>query len=223
MPKLERWGGLVALLSGILGVLYFPFDSAALFAASDATEFTGFIPWSDAFRDLAAPLLTFDSPAVVHRFYARLSFIVILGFAVGLVALHSRQAGKAGRLERWGFYVTLVGLALIAASVFVERWIGGGHGGPSRVGDWAFVVLEVPSLLLLIPGLPLFGIGTLRAKVAPRLGAWLLTISVPAVVLLTLLLGHLSGGMLVLDLAWMVLGYHLWSQRATAKAATAEV
>ena len=31
MPKLERWGGLVALLSGILGVLYFPFDSAALF------------------------------------------------------------------------------------------------------------------------------------------------------------------------------------------------
>ena len=215
MPKLERWGGLVALLGGILGVFYFPFDSAALFAASDETEFTGFIPWSDTFRDIAAPLLTFDSPEVVHRFYARLGFLVTLGFAVGLVALHSRQAPKAGMLETWGFYLAFVGLVLIAASVFFERWVG-------SVG-WAWLVLEVPSLLLLIPGLPLFGIATLRARVAPRLGAWLLTISVPGVVVLVFLLGHLSGGMLVLDVAWMVLGYHLWSQRATAEAVTAEV
>jgi peptidoglycan/LPS O-acetylase OafA/YrhL len=60
----------------------------------------------------------------------------------------------------------------------------------------------------------LFGIGTLRAGMVPRLGAWLLTLGgFPGIVLMTVLVGHLSGGLPLLDFAWVVLGYALWTQR----------
>ena len=60
----------------------------------------------------------------------------------------------------------------------------------------------------------LFGIGTLRARMAPRLGGWLLTIGgFPGIVVMTVLVGHLSGGLLLLDFAWVVLGYALWRKR----------
>ena len=35
----------------------------------------------------------------------------------------------------------------------------------------------------------------------------------PGIVLMTVLVGHLSGGLLLLDFAWVVLGYALWTQR----------
>jgi hypothetical protein len=64
-------------------------------------------------------------------------------------------------------------------------------------------------------GWTLFGIGTLRAKVAPRLGAWLLIVGgFPGFFVITGLLGqHNSMGWLLVDLAWVVLGYALWSAR----------
>src|SRR5215210_3951736 len=59
-----------------------------------------------------------------------------------------------------------------------------------------------------------FGIGTLRARMVPRPGAWLLTIGgFPGIILMTILSGHLSGGLVLLDLAWIALGYALWTQR----------
>jgi hypothetical protein len=59
----------------------------------------------------------------------------------------------------------------------------------------------------------LFGIGTLRARMTPRLGGWLLTIGgFPGIVVMTVLVGHLSRGLLLLDCAW-VLGYALWRQK----------
>jgi hypothetical protein len=47
-----------------------------------------------------------------------------------------------------------------------------------------------------------------------RLGGWLLTIGgFPGIVVMSVLLGHLSGGLVLLDFAWVVLGYALWRQR----------
>ena len=125
--------------------------------------------------------------------------------------LGSRLAGSAGRLAKWGFYVSVVGMILLATTVFVERWVSWG-------GDWAWFVIEIPALLLVAPALPVLGLATLRAKVVPPLGGWLLTFAVPGMLPLTLLFGHFSGGLLVLDFAWIVLGYALWSQRDPAPA-----
>ena len=71
-------------------------------------------------------------------------------------------------------------------------------------------------LLLVGVGFPLFGIGTLRAKAAPRSGAWLLIVGgLPAMILLDIVLGQLSLGLLFLNLAWVVLGHSLYSAKAT--------
>jgi hypothetical protein len=74
-----------------------------------------------------------------------------------------------------------------------------------------FVAFIVPGLLLLVVGSPLFGLGTWRAGVAPRLGAGLLIVGGPAVLLISEV-ATLGGGLVLIYLAWVILGYSLWSR-----------
>jgi hypothetical protein len=68
-------------------------------------------------------------------------------------------------------------------------------------------------------GISLFGIGTLQTNEVPRLGAWLLVLGgFPGIPLLAYLVGRFSGGILLLDVAWIVLGYALWSAGAVVRA-----
>jgi peptidoglycan/LPS O-acetylase OafA/YrhL len=124
----------------------------------------------------------------------------------GVLALHSRQGAHGGRLEKWGFRVLLVGTVLGTVGSFGEYYT------PNL--EFFFVAFAPPGFLLMMFGSLLFGIGTLRARMAPRLGGWLLTIGgFPGIVVMTVLVGHLSGGLLLLDFAWVVLGYALWRKR----------
>ena len=75
----------------------------------------------------------------------------------------------------------------------------------------------MPALLLFNIGYPLFGVGTLRAKLAPRLGAWLLTVGgFPGIFLLTFLTGQLTLSLVLLNLAWVVLGYALFAETSAS-------
>jgi hypothetical protein len=58
----------------------------------------------------------------------------------------------------------------------------------------------------------LFGIGTLRAHVAPRLAGWLLTLGgFPGIIVLSALVDHNAIGLL-LALAGILIGWQLWRQ-----------
>ncbi len=93
-------------------------------------------------------------------------------------------------------------------------WIGSIWWGVVNV---SFLTFMVPALLLSTVGLPLFGVGTLRTKVVPRLGAWLLTVGAfPGIILMTFVLGNLGVGLVLVNLAWIVLGYALWSRKGLA-------
>jgi hypothetical protein len=63
-------------------------------------------------------------------------------------------------------------------------------------------------------GWTLFGVGTLMVDVAPRLGAWLLIVGgLPGFFLITSVSGqHNSMGLMLVFLAWVVLGYALYSE-----------
>jgi hypothetical protein len=210
----RRWGGLAAVLSGIVGILYFPFHATAYFATADGAESLNnplVSAWSGAFRKLAEPLLSFSTPDRVYVAYGKVALFVLLGFLAGLVVLHRQQAARAGRLEHWGFRIALIGNILMIMGAFGEYY--------TKALGSSFLFLSLPGVLLYMIGISLFGIGTLRAYTNPRIGAWLLIIGgFPGLALLTyLVIGHFSGGILLLDIAWIVLSQSLWSgERASA-------
>jgi hypothetical protein len=207
--NLIRWGGLAALMGGVVGLLYFPFHATAYFATeagAPTLESPQVAAWAEPFADAFAPLLTFAPPDTVYTTYGKVYLFVILGFLVGVLALHAQQASRAGQLEKWGFRIALAATVVGTIGAFGEYY--------TPYLDFSFLAFSVPGILLLMISSPLYGIGTLRARMAPRLGAWLLTIGgFPGIILMTLLSGHLSGGLVLLDLAWIALGYALWTQR----------
>ena len=207
--NLIRWGGLAALVGGMIGILYFPFHASAYFATQDGAaglDAPWVAGWAEPFARVFDPLLTFAPPHEVYTTFGKILVLVVLGFLAGVLALHSRQGARAGRLEKWGFRVLLLGSVLGTVGAFGEYY--------TPYLDFSFLAFSAPGILLLMFGSLLFGIGTLRAAMVPRLGPWLLTLGgFPGIVLMTLLVGHLSGGLLLLDFAWVVLGYALWTQR----------
>lgn len=208
--SLTRRGGLVAVLSGVLGIVYFPFHASAYLATEGTTE-TPLVPWTGAFRSLFEPLLTFAPPDDVYMTYGMISPLVILGLLAGTAAFHARQAERAGRLEKWAFRIAFVGTALLTLGAIGEYWVG--------ALDFSFIALSLPGFFLMMFGMTMFGIGTLRAGVAPRSGAWLLIVGgFPGIILMTILFGHLSAGLLLLYIGWVVLGYALWSERGAPAA-----
>ena len=129
----------------------------------------------------------------------------MVGFAVGEVSLYYQHGPqRAGTSRRRGLILGITGRSLLGLSVFTHRWLG--------ITGWPFFLSEIPDILLVFPGLPLMGFVTIRLSLVSTLGAWLLALSVPGAILLTVLFGHLSGGLLVLDLAWIVIGSSLLSK-----------
>jgi hypothetical protein len=208
-PDQVHWAGLAAMVGGALGVVWAPLYSLAYFASSDGTadaQSAGVRAWAEPARDLLDPVLTFASPDVVRVTYFKLFLFIVVGLLAGVVGLHARQAGHGGRLERWGFRTSFVGLLLLAIGALSAYW--------PPLMDLAFPAFILPGLLLVVLGSPIFGLGTWRAGVAPRIGAGLLIIGGPAMLVISDV-ATLGGGLILLYLAWVVLGYALWSATPT--------
>ena len=215
---MARWAGLAAMLGGIVGIVYAPLYALAYFATAEGMESleTPWVAaWAGVLRPLLEPLLTFAAPQTVYLTYGKLFSVMVLGWMAGLLALHARQAASAGRLEKWGFRLAFTGAVLGTLGGIGVYWLGSIWW---EAVEYVFLGLLVPMLLLVGIGFPLFGIGTLRAKGAPRLGAWLLIVGgLPGMIVLNILLGQLTLGLLLINLAWVVLGHALYS--ATARPA----
>ena len=213
-----RWGGLAAMAGGALGILCSPIYALAYFATRDGASMLKepwVAAWAGAVRPVLEPFLTFAQPQDVYLTYGKLLTFVWLGWMAGLLSLHALQSASAGRRETWGFRLAFVGTVLVIVGSIGVYWLGSIWWAASSYFFFAFMV---PALLLFNVGFLLFGAGTLRAKVAPRLGAWLLTVGgFPGIILLTLLFGQIAPSLMLINLAWVVLGYALFS-KASARA-----
>jgi hypothetical protein len=210
-PDQARLTGLAAVAGGALGVLVSPLYSLAYFATEAGASFAESAvvqAWAEPARDLLNPLLTFASPDDVYLTYGKLFLVVWMGMLAGLIGLHARHAGRGGRLERWGFRASFLGLLLLVIGAFGAYWLG--------LVDASFAAFIVPGLLLLVLGSSIFGLGTWRAGVAPRAGALLLVLGGPGVLVISEL-ATLGGGLVLLYLAWVVLGRALWSESITVE------
>ena len=206
--------GLAAMIGSVVGILFFPLYALAYFAIPDGANSAK--PWAQVVRPLVEPLLTFAPPQVVYHTYGKLYLVLFLGFLAGTLGLHTRQRAtdisRASRLEGWGYRITLVALVLLTLGAIGDHWVG--PYWPALI-DVAYLGLAIPGVLLLMIGTPFFGIGTLRVKVAPRLGAWLLIVGgFPGLIVLSMLTGNWGGGLVPLDLAWVIIGYFLWTNPA---------
>ena len=69
--NLIRWGGLAALVGGVIGILYFPFHAASYLATQSGGADSRAVPWVagwyEPFARVFDPLLTFASPHVSRR------------------------------------------------------------------------------------------------------------------------------------------------------------
>jgi hypothetical protein len=209
-PNQVRSTGLAAIVGGALGVLVSPLYSLAYFATDDGAsdaESAWVQAWAEPARDLLGPLLTFASPDVVRLTYGKLFLFIWMGMLAGVVGLHARHAGQGGRLERWGFRASFTGLLLLVSGAAAGFWL-------ELQVAFIFITFLVPGLLLLVFGSSIFGLGTWRAGVAPRTGALLLVVGGLPGTLVISEIATLGGGLVLVYLAWVVLGHALWSESA---------
>lgn len=210
----RRLGGLAALVGGVVGILYAPFYALAYFETPDGAESLE-APWVAAWvgvvRPALEPLLTFAPPETVYLTYGKCFSVMVLGWMAGLLALHARNAASAGGLEKWGYRVALAGTVWGTIGGIGGYWVGTYWWG---ILDFVFVAFMAPALLMFGIGFPLFGIGTLGARAAPKSGAWLLIVGgLPGMIALNIALGQLTLALLPINLAWIVLGYSLISEK----------
>src|SRR5918997_1398636 len=184
--KLERparWGGLAALLAGVLLVV------------------------SELLRlyiDLVDPGLYRS----VFGFDGILGLLLAVLVQLGLVGLYARQAGVVGTLGLVGFVLAFVGVHLSMGASFVDAFV---KPVVWPWEDPEYFERTVASFAIFAPGFVLgwvlFGVATLRAGVYPRAAAMLLI----AGALILLLPLSLSGVIFAVAVAWM--GYVLFTVR----------
>lgn len=212
-----RWGGLAAVVGGVIEILVAPLINSAYSMTEVGAGLAP--PWEPALSDTLGPLFAFAPPEAVYETYGKFHFLVFLGLLFGLLGLRVWRGERAGRLERWGYRLSFVGLVLNLLGNVFDYWVPGNSapGEFGSAGDWGFLLGTVLGLLLLVVGSVLLGVALLRAGEA-RLPAWLLVLALPGGVVLGFLgfSNAPANPMLWYAFAWLLLGRFLWT-RSTEK------
>lgn len=207
-----RWGGMSAVLGSLLGIVVAPLITSAYALSEGAPELSP--AWEPALSNLLSPLFGFASPGSVYATYGRLYLLVFLGLLLGFLALRAQQRGRSGPLVEWGLRLSLIGVVLNLLGNLPDYWFG--------EGTWleavGFLIGTVLGYLSLVVGSTMLGIGLLRSGTTPtRVGAWLLALCLPGIILVTLIgfENIPSGPALWFCFAWLVLGSVLWLRRGS--------
>lgn len=183
LERPARWGGLAALIAGVLLVVS---EFLRLYVDSVGPSFYGSI-------------FAFDGV---------LGILLAVLVQLGLVGLYARQAGAAGVLGLVGFVLAFIGVQLSMGASFVDAFV---KPVIWPWEDPEYFERTVASLAIFAPGFVLgwvlFGVATLRTRIYPRASAGLL-IAGALILLLPLPLG---GIIFAVAVAWM--GYVLFTGR----------
>lgn len=198
------------MLGGVLAILLTPFATFAGFLAGPERTYPE-MPWAQLVEPLVTPFLGFGTYEEVYATYGKMFLPIYLLFLIGLVSLHARISGRAGRLERRGFQVALIGLAMNLIGNVGDYWLGEEVLHQPLWGiSFAFGTLL--GTLVYMVGSVLLGIAILRSRVLPRWSGWTLIIAPTLGVASGLwLVKHLPSGLVLpVGLGWILLGYALW-------------
>jgi hypothetical protein len=187
---LARWGGLAAMVAGVLLLV---------------AELLELLP---AFDDYPFSELALTG---LFTFQVTLYLLGLILLSVGLVGLYAHQSDTAGRLGLVGFLVAFIGTVFFTgffwANLFVAPALA--VGAPEFLDQGGRFPGFRLSLLIYAVGWLLFGLASLKAGAYPRAPVIVLIVGAA----LDLLGAPLSG--LVIDVAFVWLGFSLFSGRAT--------
>lgn len=209
-PRTRRILGLAAILGGIGAVIVNV--PSAWYGATPGDSFV-----------FSPPMFT---PLWIERTVVPVASVVAGVLLVGgLMGLVARDWQGMARLGRAGGATAITGLSIVAiAQIGVHATPGAGGVGTALLTLGA-ILAAFTGLLLVIIGLALLGIGYLRLD-ATRLGYALIGGPVGALLFVggSFLLGLGTGGgflsVVPLCLAFVVVGYDLWTEGPRASPAT---
>ncbi len=217
----SRFAGLYAALAAVAAVLLAPLLAMSYFATSEGAEEleTGTVSaWAEPARDVAGGLLTWASPERVYSTYVQAFALLFAGVFLCALAVRARRK-PVRRAERWGWRIALTGYGLATAGL-VGAFFTLIPGDPANAAlNVVFLALLLPGMFVSVIGSTVLGIALVRDGYRPRLTAWLLALAFPSMVVVPVLLGHNSLGMLPLMVAWGATGVWLWREgdRRTAR------
>lgn len=204
-PRAIRVQGLAAIWAGAVALAVAPFYALSHFATPrgrGALATSWVAAWNDAARPALSPLLTFADADTVRTLYAAILGVALLASLVGTFGLHERQKRRTSRAESMSWSLAAGGAFLLAVGAFME--------GLSGLEDIVFLVVILPSLALLAAGSTLLGFQTLTAHVLPKAAGWLLVFGgALGVPVFAFMVGHWSGGIMGLAVAWITTGTFL--------------
>jgi len=134
--------------------------------------------WSDPGRKLFAPLLDWASPDAVYLTYGKIWFPVFVAFTACAFVLYRRRRPQG--FERFAWRFALVAYTWACVAVLVSYWTQWTH--TTGLLDQAFVVLDIPGVLLTKVGSTMLGVTLLAHRFRPRTTSWLLALSIPLAV-----------------------------------------
>jgi len=204
MSSIIKWGGLAAIVGGVLTL------------GLDLWDF----------------VLTGDQPVSVNALasgWIALHIAYLVADVLVLLALGAMwlaQSKLAGALGLVGFLIAFAGTVMLASlewsTAFLFPWLAESapdllDGDPSGAAFAGFIF----TVLLVTVGWLLFGVASLRARVLPRGPVWLLMAGVVIILVLGAADAPFIDVVWGLGLAW--LGYSLWSGVWQTRDVAAEV
>lgn len=173
------WG--MAWFGLVVGQLH----ALSRFATKDGKEDLG-LPLTRAWAEPAAkalkPLLDWSGPDAVYVTYGKVWLPIFVAFTLCAFVVHHFR--RPSGFEKWAWRVTLTGYSVATVSVGLDYWT---HWGsyPDNAFVSAVFGVTIVGLLLTMFGSTALGISLLRNRFPSKTAAWLLTIALPFVFLIT--------------------------------------
>jgi hypothetical protein len=146
--------------------------------------------WAEPAAQALKPLLDWGDPDLVYVTYGKIWLPVFVAFFLCALVTYRRRMPVG--FEKWAWRVALVAYAGAVVDVFLEYWTQW-TGSPTALLDIVFLV-GLPFVLLTMVSSTVLGITLLRKGFRPRASAWLLTLTLPGLVVISMFtsLGNIS-------------------------------
>lgn len=218
MSSRPRYVGLYAAFAAVAAVLISPLLAMSYFATSDGAEQleNGTVSaWADPGRDLVGGLLYWASADRVYATYLQAFALIFPAVFLCARSVRARRPADVRRSERWGWRIALFGYGLTSVGLVAAFFVLFNGDAAGAALNLVFLGLLVPGMLISVIGSTVLGIALLRSEFSPKLTAWLLTLALPAMLVIPEVLGHNSLGLLAMIVAWGIAGFQLWRSGAT--------